>query len=138
LDRLSRSDVQDDAGVLDLEPTKATVVGHCLKDRQIGVSQFQRARFASTHGAPSYARPRAALSVPHDANLLHDFCPATLGRGGADRSGRRMALNLLDVTPIVQRRAVALERRTLTRTRPTVCRRAAPLLMRWRSGGVAA
>jgi hypothetical protein len=61
LDRFTRSNSQDDAGVLDLEPGQPSVVGHCLQDGQICVSDCQGARFASTHGITSNARARGYL-----------------------------------------------------------------------------
>src|SRR5262249_7386753 len=46
-DGIARSDSQDDACVLDLEPTEAAVVCHYFQDGDVSVGQFQRARFAS-------------------------------------------------------------------------------------------
>jgi hypothetical protein len=78
VDRLTGSDGQDDAGVLDLEPAEPAMACHRLKDGDISVGQFHRARFASTHGATSQARPGHTLSIPPHLNLLHDFVPAPL------------------------------------------------------------
>src|SRR5262249_4201561 len=78
-DRFAGGDGQDDAGVLDLEPTEASVARHGPQHRDVGVGQLQRARLASTHGAASRARPRAYPHRTRRPNLLHDFCPATLG-----------------------------------------------------------
>jgi hypothetical protein len=56
LDRFPGGDSQDDAGMLDLEPSQAAIAGHGLQDRGISISKGQGARFASTHGTTSDAR----------------------------------------------------------------------------------
>ena len=81
-DRLTGSDSQDDAGVLDLEPTEAAVASDRFQNGDVGVGQFQGARFASTHGATSHASQGHTLSIPPHSNLLHDFCPAPLAPNG--------------------------------------------------------
>ena len=51
-DRLAGGNGQDDAGMLDLEPSQAAAPGHRLEDGQVGGSQGQRPRLTATHGQP--------------------------------------------------------------------------------------
>jgi hypothetical protein len=64
LNRFARGDGQDDARVLDLEPSQASVVSHRLQDGAIRSRDGHGARLASTHGATSDARAGAISSIP--------------------------------------------------------------------------
>jgi hypothetical protein len=48
-DALTGGDGQDDPGVLDLEPSQATVVRDELQQRSIRFGEGQRARLSTTH-----------------------------------------------------------------------------------------
>jgi hypothetical protein len=63
LDRFAGSDGQDDASVLDLKPSQASVVSHGLQDGEIGISDGHEARSASTHEDTSEARAGAISSI---------------------------------------------------------------------------
>jgi len=69
---------QDDAGMLDLEPSQLPGSGNSLKDCQIRGNDNQRARFPATHRSTSHAK--AGLILQHTAtpNFLHDFVPGPL------------------------------------------------------------
>ncbi len=45
---------QDDAGMLDLEPSQMPGSGNSLEDEQIRSSESQGSRFPTTHWSPSY------------------------------------------------------------------------------------
>jgi hypothetical protein len=77
-DALPGGNGQDDPGMLDLEPSQATVVRDELQDRSIRFGEGQRARLSTTHEQASVKG--LFLNITDDPNLLHDFVAASLGR----------------------------------------------------------
>src|SRR5262245_32726075 len=78
-DGLAGGHVQDDAGVLDLEPGQPPGSGNPLQHREIRVSNLQGAWLPTTHRSTSSAKAGLYLHHTPTCNFLHDFVPGPLG-----------------------------------------------------------
>ena len=77
-DGLPGGDGQDDAGMLDLEPSQVPGSGNSLEDRNICGSEYQRARFPTAHRSTSSGEAGLYLQHTPTFNFLHDFVPDPL------------------------------------------------------------
>src|SRR5262245_57151133 len=78
LDRFTSGNGQDDACVLDLEPGQTSATGNRFKDGDIGGSERQRARLASTHRPPPKQKSGSFSHHTPTRNFLHDFLAGPL------------------------------------------------------------
>ena len=86
-DGFTGGDGKDDAGMLDLEPSKTPRSGNPSKDGKIRGSNNQGARFPAAHRSTSYAEADLYLQHTAPSNFLRDFMPGPLGQGFASYTG---------------------------------------------------